>query len=343
MDQLLARLQFDPKATRGAQLDPIPWPGDYSPAWKLIEGVTDTDPLPHADVLVVTYTVAEGQALADVLTPGHPSSSWTPYRNGWGALKARVGPHGPSHHSDRAGSWAVTKIGNATAVLVKSELHPSTDGPLLPMADLWVQMIEQVNPALVITTGTAGGVGADTLLGDVIVTSSVRWDCSTKFRSAPWAETTYRSDAGQHILETAPVQAFLGRAQQELMPVNAGRLPAADRLPAVLTSTTDNPLITISTDFFAFDDVQDHYRLRVYENSARAVEMDDAAIGVAVSGRSSPPAWLSVRNASDPQISGPTLKIEAAQAAGIYRRFGYYTTSCSALACWALIAGISSS
>jgi hypothetical protein len=40
-------------------LDPPPAPGD---------------PLPAADVLVVTWTIAETEALADVFTPGQPRS-----------------------------------------------------------------------------------------------------------------------------------------------------------------------------------------------------------------------------------------------------------------------------
>jgi hypothetical protein len=38
------------------------------------------DPLPKADCLVVTWTVEEAKALADVLTPGYPSkTAWYHY------------------------------------------------------------------------------------------------------------------------------------------------------------------------------------------------------------------------------------------------------------------------
>lgn len=333
MDQLLARIQFDPKTTRGAHLDPIPWPARYAPV-QITTDATDADPLPKGDVLLVTYTAAEGQALADVLTPGHPSSGWTPYRNNWPQLKQLVGPNGPSRYSDCAGAWAVIKIGDATVVLVKSDLHPATDGPKLPMVALWQQMISQVKPSLVLTTGTAGGVGATTLLGDVIVTSSVRWDANTKFKSSSWAHETYTSPAGQHILDTAPVQAFLGQAQHDLMPVNSSRIPNSSPVPQVLGGTT------ISTDFFAFDDASNHYGLRTYEPTSHAVEMDDAALGLACASLPTSPPWLSVRNASDPQMSGSSLKAEDSSAASIYRRWGYLSTSCSAIACWAIIAGL---
>jgi nucleoside phosphorylase len=56
----------------------------------------------------------------------------------------------------------------------KSELHLSQDGPKMPIAALWRQLIAEVKPKLVITTGTAGGIGAGVELGDVVVAKSVR-------------------------------------------------------------------------------------------------------------------------------------------------------------------------
>jgi hypothetical protein len=51
-------------------------------------------------------------------------------------------------------------------------------------------------------------------------------------------------------------------------------------------------------------------------------------------------AWSAVRNVSDPQISavGMTPKEQAALAASIYKGFGRWSSVCSALVCWALIA-----
>jgi len=45
------------------------------------------------------------------------------------------------------------------------------------------------------------------------------------------------------------------------------------------------------------------------------------------------------RNVSDPQIKATgTLKEQARLAATIYKGFGRWSTVCSALVCWALIA-----
>jgi hypothetical protein len=55
---------------------------------------------------------------------------------------------------------------------------------------------------------------------------------------------------------------------------------------------------------------------------------------------SHPPAWVIVRNASDPQMGGEaSLKEQANEAAKIYEKYGYWTTVGSAIACWALVAG----
>jgi hypothetical protein len=52
------------------------------------------------------------------------------------------------------------------------------------------------------------------------------------------------------------------------------------------------------------------------------------------------PRWVAVRNVFDPQIKaeGMTLKQQAAFAAQIYKAVGRWSSVCSAIACWALIA-----
>jgi len=55
--------------------------------------------------------------------------------------------------------------------------------------------------------------------------------------------------------------------------------------------------------------------------------------------REKTPRWIAVRNVSDPQIKAEgTLKEQAAIAAQIYKGFGRWSSVCSAIVCWALIA-----
>jgi nucleoside phosphorylase len=327
-DALLRRITFDP-GSKAAELSPIPWPASLAPT-PIAE--THAGPLPAADVLIVTYTAAEGRALADVLTPGVESTSWHHYTYQWSEYEPLLGKRAPALDSKRLGSWYLTQIGDQKVCCVKSELHPATDGPDLPIQKLWLQMIAEVAPALVITTGTAGGVGAGTLLGDVAVASAVRWDCQDQFKSEPWAQTAY---------STAPLTAAMTTALAgtgPLMAANAGHIPSKylDR-PA----KTWTPETTITTDFFAIGDTTDHYGLLAAAADCRAVEMDDAALGLALGGRSDPPPWLSIRNASDPVMPGDEpISEQTEEASVLYEKYGYFTTVDSAIACWAIVTAL---
>ena len=199
-----------------------------------------------------------------MLTPGVDTSAWTSYKNGWAELKALIeGNRAPSLGYGRAGLWHTTTIGDTTVLVVKSDLHPSTDGVKLPMQALWKQLIAQAKPRLVITTGTAGGVQADTLLGDVIVARHVKWDCTTTFADASFARDGYHSTVRFEV-------GGFNEAAYDLIPVNATHLPAATRKPYVWRDTEAHPAQTLTTDFFAFDDTADTYGLRTYNAKARA-------------------------------------------------------------------------
>jgi len=77
----------------------------------------------------VTWTVAELEALADVLTPGFVRRRWYPYSR---LFEERYRPQirggAPSLGVGRLGSYFATRIGNASVVCVKSELHLNQDG-----------------------------------------------------------------------------------------------------------------------------------------------------------------------------------------------------------------------
>jgi hypothetical protein len=72
-----------------------------------------------------------------------------------------------------------------------------------------------------------------------------------------------------------------------------------------------------------------------------AVEMDDACLGLASSELKAPPRWACVRNMSDPAINGKLAYSQQENCAEYYyTKFGYWTTVMSALATWAIIAGL---
>jgi hypothetical protein len=93
----------------------------------------------------------------------------------------------------------------------------------------------------------------------------------------------------------------------------------------------------VTTDFFGFDTSNNRYHLQGF---GALSEMGDAVLGmVAKSMGKDAPDWIAVRNVSDPQIKAEgTLTQQAALAAHIYKAFGRWSSVCSAIVCWSLIA-----
>ncbi len=320
--------------TRRAELAPIPWPSGKQPVPAPLSPAPDPDdPLPQCDYLVVTWTVEEAKALADTLTPGFPSkTAWYHYTHNFDTKFVPIIRRGaPSvEDSHRLGSYFLTSIDGKRVICFKSELHMSQDGPKLPIAALWQQLIAEARPKLVITTGTAGGIGAAVELGDVVVAPQVRFDCQKEFKNAAFHDSIYStSKLSFEALSETPA----------LVAANVARLPKASRPPAVFTQPIAGVPIAdvVTTDFFAFDDATNTYGL---QGLGAAVEMGDAVLGMVIGqlGKAKP-KWAAIRNASDPQIANAGMTPAAARklAAQIYERYGYWTTIPSAIACWAII------
>jgi len=313
---------------------PIPWPKGKEPtAAPLEKAPSPSAALPEADYLIVTWTTEEAKCLADTLTPSYPSkTAWYNYAHNFESEYVPIIRRGaPSvQDSHRLGSYLPTVIAGKRVLCFKSELHMSQDGPKLPIAKLWAQLIAEVKPKLVITTGTAGGIGPAIELGDVVVAPSTRFDCTTKFKNAPFHNSVYPCSK----LKTST----FAEAQQ-LFKANVSHLPPVGRPPKIFTQPVagvkDTQIVT--TDFFAFDDTSNTYGLK---SLGLAVEMGDAVLGMVIAQMgASAPKWAAVRNASDPQINsaGLTKKEADTKAAQIYERFGYWTTITSAITCWALV------
>jgi hypothetical protein len=325
-----------PQLMRAAARSPIPWPQGKAPVpAPPARAPSPSDPLPQYDYLVVTWTVEEAKALADILTPGYPSkTAWYPYTHNFASeFVPLINPHAPAiADSHRLGSYFPTTFGGKRTLCFKSELHMSQDGPKLPVAKLWQQLIAEVRPQLIITTGTAGGIGAAMQLGDVVVAPAVQFDCLTKFKSSPFRSSTYKCSRlkSPSVVEVAP-----------LFAANLSHLPPASRPPRIVArpgaGVSDTDIVT--TDFFAFDDTGNTFGL---QGMGAAVEMGDAVLGMVMTQLgAAAPKWAAVRNASDPQIdnSGLTQKEAGQKASQIYERYGYWTTIPSAITCWALILG----
>lgn len=321
-------------ATGLSRFKDIPWPAGQAPVTAAGPGGAAGDPLPKADVLIVTWTVDEGHALSRVLTPGKDSrNDYLAYTHNFDAISQDMRRGCPALKARRLGAYWRTTIAGKSVVVFKSESHMSQDGPKLPNIKVWRQIITEVQPRLVITTGTAGGIGADTQVGDVVVSPVVRFDCTAKFRAEPFAQADFSN-------RTADTSQF--ETAKTLFAANAGRLPPDNTRPPMITVDAPSSLTSsvVTTDFFGFDTSDNHFRL---QGLGAVSEMGDAVLGlVAQEIGNSAPIWLAIRNVSDPQIKadGLTLRQQAEMAAQIYKGFGRWSSVCSAIVCWASVVAL---
>jgi uridine phosphorylase len=352
------RLNYDPSAPQqrfrdagleaafakpSAQLPSSPpWPAGGAPQpiplTPIPAATDDLSRFKGYDAVVVTWTAAEAAALAALLTPGHPISVWYEYQHNIEAyLPLVTGAKSPfnddssemARYYHSLGLYFPCQIGNAKVLLIKSGLHFAYDGPAIPVKKLMTEIALAVSPKVFITTGTAGAIGANVLLGDVVVGGSVRFDCTTQFKNAPWASAAFTPSP-------LPPGA-LSAMTPALLQLNASRVPKARSTPKVWSAATD---AIVTTDCFAFDDSTDYYKL---QGLGRVCEMGDAMVASALQGIPGL-SWHAIRNASDPQIPNPNHNIEQAdqEAAQIYAKYGGLTTAGSVIATWAVIhSGIS--
>ncbi|WP_089103663.1 hypothetical protein [Streptomyces hyaluromycini] len=345
-------------------LAPVPQPFDVVPS--------PDAALPRADVVVITWTVDEQDALADVFTHGFDRLHWYRYTRRFEEHYRpliRAGAPSLAARPPRLGSYFPVKLGDLDVLCVKSELHLNQDGiktgegtATLPVRDFFEQIIEEARPRVIATIGTSGSVFGDFPLGDVVVTRAAKFRCKNEFRNEDFNGRTFKSDW------TLP----LGRIEdaQKLMRGFADRLtepplgPPSTRFPFVgpLLKPPDNdPTVRIeqgAQDMPAFHPIltTDYFEYGTstngLEHEGAAVEMGDAALGLTIAdltaaGADHVPDWVVVRNMSDPQINGelPThdfrLNQQTMWAVSYYQSYGYWTSVCGALTTWGLLAGLS--
>jgi len=244
---------------------PVEWPDGLSP--KPAAKAPAGESLPDADVLIVTWTVEEGSALAHVLTPGceanpptksHPAkpgiSYWKPYTKNFATISADMNPGCPAREKQRLGTYWTAKIGDTKVTLFKSDSHMSQDGPddlsTSPNRLVWKQIIEDCKPKLVITTGTAGGIGAQAEVGDVVVSRFVTFDSGGK---QPQFETfECPADVPAGLLSTA----------HDLFAANAIYLPKTNtRGPRIVHGKSARSGI-VTTKGFQYDDTANTFGLK---------------------------------------------------------------------------------
>jgi Phosphorylase superfamily len=332
----MAFMQFT-TATGLSRFTDIPWPKGLGPRADASPRAVKTGALPKADVLVVTWTVDEGHALSRVLTPGKDSrNNYVPYTHNYKTISRKMRGGCPALQAKRLGAYWTGTIGKKKVVVFKSDSHMSQDtvktqpptGTTLPNEDLWQQIISEVQPSLVITTGTAGGIGKLCEVGDVVVSPIVRFDGKKWLKKPPYGSA--------HFEDGAPSRKYFPEAKR-LFKANSDQLPKTNTRPPKVSVSTQLSTAVLTTDFFGFDTSENFYGLK---GLGAVSEMGDAVLGLVMRRLGAKaPAWVAVRNVSDPQIKAEgTIAQQANTAATIYKAYGRWSSVCSAIVCWALIA-----
>jgi hypothetical protein len=341
---------------------PLAFPGGLKPVPKPLAAIPNpNDALPRADVLAVTWTVDEQDAMCDVLTPGHDRKTWYRYRRHFDdRYRGKIRAGAPSLTAGRLGSWFPIEIGSKKVICFKSELHLNQDGietspgrATLPVKDLFAQLIAEVQPAVVLTVGTAGATFLEHDLGDVVVTRGAKFRLQMEFAQEEFANTAYSSDWQLPTTHFAKAVELMKISKEHLAepsgvtPTGRYRLDGAPpvndpdiKLDDGTTMPRFHPILT--TDFYEFGTSKNRL-----DHTGSGLEMGDAVLGMACGEMAQPPKWAVVRNLSDPQINGDLpdgpgreLNIQAAWAVYYYRKYGYWTSVNSALATWAIVAGL---
>jgi len=321
---------------------PVSWPDGLAP--KPATQEPSGESLPEADVLIVTWTVEEGSALAHVLTPGcesnlptksHPAKPgikyWKPYVKNYEQIAAGMNPRCPARQKKRLGTYWTAEIGDKKVVLFKSESHMSQDGPedlaTTPNRLVWKQLIEDCEPKWVITTGTAGGIGAGAEVGDVVLSRFVTFDSGGN--PSQFEPFDCPQDAPAGLLDTA----------HDLFAANAANLPKTNKRGPRIVHGKSARSGVVTTKGFKYDDTANTFGLKGHGD---ACEMGDAVLGyVCKELGADAPSYAMIRNVSDPEIDSSDP--EAPQLANwIYEHFGRWSTVCSAIVCWAAVAGLES-
>lgn len=344
-------------------ISPIAWPPSMKPE---IDGrftyMGSDAELPHADVVLITWTSAEANAMAAVLSPGvwamppknDAGKSWHEYTNQWNSkFRGRSFGRAPAASSHYIGKYLpIRTAGGQRVLLFKSNFHLARDDKSMPVKDMFKQVIEQTRAKLVITTGTAGPIGSKLQLGDVVVARQARFHCGRMFKNAPFNKAKSKPYSSNHqvskndhlkIVNESLVQANGARIWEEYQslieryPSDSLRGRIKNHMPRIFTDKAQigEPPIILTTDEFEFDDQKHYFGL---ESLGSMVEMDDAVLGLAIDEMRSSAKWLAIRNASDPQmpsVTRTTLKKREDVASDIYMRLGYWTSIPSVLASWA--------
>ncbi len=326
----------------------------YAPVIKDNDSPFANEPLPGADIVVVTWTIAEWAAMHHVFCGYNKAmrlsdvsnhewrKGWLPYSRDYCQIhqymvdvKKTYQGGAPSLNSNAWCFYRMVEVNGLSVLLVKSEMHLAQDGTDLPLKQFIHQLCDEVSPRLLLSIGTAGGVRTEDSLGTAIITNQAYFHLLKEFSNSSFNRTTVYSkwepktqhiDAARKLL--MQIEGFPVYPISPQYPKDAVIDP--DAPDSEIKVVTNEPIIT--TDAFLFGTTENGL-----EKYGCIVEMDDAVVGLACKEESV--SFGFVRNVSDPVINGRLPQTLQNEWAGfIYKERGLFTSYNGALATWALIA-----
>ncbi|MGA7811875.1 MAG: GTPase, partial [Caballeronia sp.] len=324
-----------------------------------------TDPLPRADIVVVTWTNAEWSALDHVFVnsdsargsgAGSWDADWLPYSHNTASYSS------DSRSDPLWGTFRVVTVPGVTqdwtVILYRSNAHLQYSPYIAGLRAEVNAIISDAQPKYLYSIGTAGGGNLQQMLGDAVLTNGAQllpgappnnqdpengatftcsnwFPSSTLFASAQQLMFPLASVATQQDLETVFSQfsrknkvgniTLTDLINGPLNPANLGS-PSIHSMQGTPLNTSCNFAMAPGEGSTAFS----------------AYEEDDAVLGeVALSGGVN---FAFMRNVSDPVVpdkagdgTAISTKLRQQWASALYERYGLFTASNGALATWAVI------
>jgi nucleoside phosphorylase len=342
--------------------------GHSAPQPIAVPARVSTDPLPKADVVIITWTNAEWSALDHVFVNSassrgpqtHPGS----WRTAWLPYTRNVGNYTSDQGADPLWGYfrVVTMAGSSgplTVLLFHSNAHLQYQPYIAGLRAMVTDIIKDTQPKQLYSIGTAGGGTLNQELGDAVVTNSAQllpgvapndtdpangktFTCST------WYPSTSLFAAAQslmfplsEVVTSAELQTLFGQLKSK---ISVGAVALSDLVngpldPKNLSAPTTHSMKGVPLNTSC------NYGMAPGSGSTQysAYEEDDAAVGQAA--QTCGVNFAFIRNVSDSVVPDHTaggvvipFNLRKSWAGILYDRYGWITASNGALATWAAVA-----
>jgi nucleoside phosphorylase len=326
--------------------------------------------LPKVDAVILTWTTSEGAALSHVFGAGNDPSPnagddpskrsgpkspgwqdhWQYYRHNYSTVESSLPRGAPSLTAQAWGFGCLVELPGSgkTVLLFKSDMHLSTDNSTDPLGLLVKQLIDECQPALILTIGTAGGTKLTDTLGSVVAANTAKFDLSGNLATRPFNQKSFGNDWAPNpsslasinplLLATpATTPALTGLAKQ----VTGCGKPDDCTLDALKNAALDGtkPKVTVTPAQVLTDNGYDIADTSGNFAEYACLEMDDAIVAMAC--MSNHQTFGILRNISDPVMNaGLPAAVQKSWSYLLYSTYGLYTSYNGALSAWASVAGM---